>query len=304
MGWLPRALDVRRLLVPFQKASVDAKRSFRRFEREMRRERKLSPEDVGVPYDAVALEAADGQELAGWYVPGSDMVRSVGTEDLGVFIFHHYGGQKATVLPWLELFHSVGISSLAVDARGHAGSSELQGEAAFAAGKLDVHAACDELRLRGARRLLLVGQSQGAAQVIAVAGAREDVVGVVVDSGPAPTMSLAIWGLAGQIMGTRRHPLARGILVADIFRQGDTSGYVADLWGGLRALRDRPLLWIHGDNDPVIPRGVANIWYRLTRPEGGGWTALTLSGGGHVQQPDLGSPLAKAVLSFVRRLDR
>jgi dienelactone hydrolase len=295
--------DLQRLLSPLRRARDDAQRSYRRFNRQMRRERRLNPEDVGLPYDALSLEAADGQELAAWFVAGDHADRSAAT-DLAVFIHHHYGGQKATVLPWLELFHRLGIPSLAIDGRGHAASSEYvsEGATAFAARKLDVHAGIDELRRRGAKRVLAIGQSQGAAPVVAVAGARSDVAGVIVDSGPAPSMELATWGLAGQVLGTRRRPLARAWLCLEIWRGGDAGGYLADFWGGLARLRDRPLLWLHGDRDLVIPQSLAALWFHAAKPAGDRWTRVTISGGNHVQQPLSGSPLAHAVLGFARRL--
>lgn len=294
---------LRKLLSPLTRARDDAQRSYRRFSRQMRRERRLNPEDVGLPYEALTLEAADAQELAAWFVPGAAQVEPLEAADLGVFIHHHYGGQKATVLPWLELFHGLGIPSLALDGRGHAASAEYisEGATAFAARKLDVHAGCDELRRRGARRLLVIGQSQGAAPVVAVAGGRPDVAGVIVDSGPAPSMELATWGLAGQVLGTRRRPLAQAALCLEIWRGGDASGYVADFWGGLRRLRDRPLLWLHGDHDVVIPRSLAAFWFRAMKPARG-WSCVTISAGNHVQQPVPGSPLAHAVTGFTRRV--
>ncbi len=271
----------------------------------MRRERNLSPEDVGLPYDAVTLEAADGQELAGWFIPPSEGVEALDAADLGVFVHHHYGGQKATVLPWLELFHRLGIPSLAVDGRGHAGSAESVGESAtaFSARQLDVHAGCDELGRRGAERLLVIGQSQGGAPVIAVAGARADVAGVIVDSGPAPSMGLATWGLAGQMLGARRRLLVQAALCLEIWRGGDASGYLGDLFGGLARLRDRPLLWLHGDADAVIPRALAAVWFHAMKPATG-WSCVMISGGNHVQQPLPGSPLAHAVVAFARRVTK
>lgn len=293
-----------RLLGPLTRARSEARRAFRRFDKQLRRERRVSPDDVGLPYEALALEATDGQELASWYVPGNSAVRVVGGQGLGLFVHHHYGGQKATVLPWLELFHFVGIDSLAIDARGHAASSHFVSEeaASFAARVADVHAGCDELVRRGARRLLLIGQSQGAAPVLAAAARRGDVAGVIVDSGPAAAMELATWGLAGQILGQRRPLLTRALLTLEIARSGNTNGYFEQLWSSVIALRDTPLLWIHADRDPVIPPSFAALWFHLCRPKDGRWTSLTISGEEHVHQPTQGSPLALAVLSFVQQL--
>ena len=283
-----------------------ARLALQRFRRLMGRERRILPSDVGLPYEPLTLQAADGQPLVGWLVPGKGADSGALGKHCSVLVLHHYGGQKATTLPYLELFHRAGLESLAIDVRGHGGSVPVVGgtDGSFWALAEDARAGCNLLADRGARRLIILGQSQGGAIAVKVAAERDDVSAIILDSGPAPTMELAIWGLARQMLGQRlsHGVVARASLTVDVLRSSDSSGYVRALWGSLWKLRRRPLLWIHSEGDQVIPRRVAACWYRVCRPRQGGWVSSRVPGEQHVQQPAEGSSVEQAVLGFLQTL--
>jgi len=246
----------------------------------MRTARRIRPDRVfKLPYEDVRLTTDDGVSLSGWYIPGE-------RTDLTAVVHHHYGGQKATVLPWLKLLHDKGIPALAIDGRGHGTSDRSPpGRGSFIKRAADVRAACDEVRRRGTARILALGQSMGAATTaIGVAG-RSDLAGVILDSGPAPEMGTAAWGLAGNLMETQREKDAgaRRLLALRILPGTEPGRYPFAIWRALLKLRGTPLLWVHGGKDRVIERRWASAWFRPLAPRGGGWTQVEVPGADHVR---------------------
>ncbi len=268
----------------------------------MRTARRIRPDRVfRLPYEDVSLTTDDGVALAAWFIPAD-------RADLAAVVHHHYGGQKATVLPWLRFLHDKGIPALAIDGRGH-GSSDRSppGRGSFIRRAPDVRAACDELRRRGFPRILAVGQSMGAATTaIAVAG-RPDLAGVILDSGPAPEMGTAAWGLAGNLMETQREkdPSARGLLAARILPGTQPGRYPFAIWRALLRLRRTPLLWLHGSADRVIEARWARAWFRPLAPRTGAWSSLEVEGADHVRSLQTDPPgVEAAVDALLERIDR
>ncbi len=169
----------------------------------------------------------------------------------------------------------------------------------------DFRAAVAEARRRGCRAVLAVGQSQGSAALVMGAADNPLIVGCILDSGPAPEMGSAAWGLAGNLLGPvrRRAPLAQLLLALRIIPGTQPVRYVLWLWFSLARLRKSPLLWIHGDQDEVIRRSWSALWFRALRPRGGAWRALRVSGGEHVRSLQMSAELVEeAVDGFLVRL--
>ncbi len=251
----------------------------------MKTARRLTPSRrLKMPFEVIELQTEDGVRLAAWYVPGAADAPDRG--GLAAVLHHHYGGQRATVLPWIHLFHRLGVPCLAFDARGHAASeSAPPGQGSFVARAADVRAACAELRARGSTRLLAFGQSQGAAALLVAVAWRGELAGVIVDSGPAPDMSTAAWGLSGNMLGTvgKKEPWTRALLSLRIVPGTEPIKYVGALWSSLGALRSTPLLWIHGGRDEVIDRRWSAIWYRALKSRSGAWSDMYVPEADHVR---------------------
>lgn len=268
----------------------------------MRTARRIDPGRVwGLDVQDVELNTRDGVRLASWWIPAEPR-----TDGLVALVHHHYGGQKATALPWLKLLHDAGIPTLVFDARGHAASGPSPaGRGSFVKRADDVRAACAWLEARGARRILGVGQSQGAAVLMIGAGFRRDLVGLIVDSGPTPDMLTAAWGLAGNLLGSvgRQEPWTRALLAARILPGTHPVQYPPALWSRLLALRRTPLLWVHGDRDVVIARSWSRVWFRAMRPRSGAWRALRVPGADHVRCLQVGgASVEQAVRDFIAGL--
>lgn len=259
---------------------------------------------LGMEYEELELLTDDGVRLAAWWITPEEP-RGDG---LVAVLHHHYGGQRATLLPWLHLLWRMGIPSLSFDARGHAASGPSpEARGSFPKRRPDVRAALDEALRRGAERILGVGQSQGAATLAMELGAHRDLLaGVILDSGPAPEMGVAAWGLAGNLLG-RKHEddrLARALVTLRILPGTDPHAYPFVLWRNLHRLRRVPLLWIHGDQDSVIRRAWSASWFDRIAPRSDGrWESLLVPGADHVRALQTRPELVEgAVRNFVDRL--
>ena len=276
-AWLPAPLGR-----PWDDGTAAIERTIKRMR--IARPRLTPGGRLGMAFDDLRIPTEDGLQLAAWWVPPAADASPL--PGLAVVLHHHYGGQRATVLPWLALFHELGLPSLAIDGRGHAASDlSPPGGGSFVQRAADVRAAVAELRRRGVRRILAFGQSQGAASLVMAAPSLPDVVGVIVDSGPAPDMVSAAWGLAGNMLQTARRSgrLNRLVLAGRILPSTEPLHYQYTLWRSLAALRGRPLLWLHGDQDDVIPRDHAALWYEALRRGAPAWRRYEVAGAEHVR---------------------
>jgi uncharacterized protein len=147
------------------------------------REVTLTPADVGLKYEAVAFESADGIRLTGWHVPAKEPPDAVerANAPFTVLICHGNGGNLMHLLDSLELFHSLSLSCWAFDYRGYGASGGRPTEAGT---YLDAQAAYDWLT--GAKgippeQVILFGRSLGGSIAAHLAG-RVQAAGLVMES--------------------------------------------------------------------------------------------------------------------------
>ena len=267
--------------------------------------RKLTPQRrLKIPFEAFDLHTSDGVRLAAWFMPAKGGEQREG--GLTVVLHHHYGGQRATLMPWIAFFHELGLPTLCFDARGHAESdSAPPGKGSFVRRSEDVRAACDEARRRGATQLVGFGQSQGAAALVISMSDRDDVAAVIVESGPAPDMLTAAWGLAGNMLGAMdsRNIGVRTLLAARILPGTHPARYLWSLWTSLARLRATPLLWLHGGSDSVISARWSSWWYRALRSRTTVWSDVQVASAEHVRTlQEGGDAVRTAVTNLVGKL--
>ena len=253
-----------------------------RFDRQKARLLRVAPDFYDLPYQELCVQTADGVALSAWFVPAPAGAARAATM---VLLHHHYGGQKAALLPWIELFHRHGLACLAFDARAHAGSPCRPDQDSYQQRFHDVQAMHAELMRRGARRVVAYAQSQGAAVVAGGLAHVPELRAVIFDSGPAALGVPSIGFLAHNLV-PREQPhraLVTALVTVELVRRTRPGRYAARLWPALARLRDRPLLWLHGSADTVIPRAWAEPWFRLLGPGAAGWRAVMLPGARHAQ---------------------
>lgn len=132
------------------------------------------PGAIGLDYEDVTLQTADGQRLHAWFVPAEDA-------DGVVLFLHGNAGNISHRLASLEIFNRSGLSTLIIDYRGY-GDSE--GEPSEQGTYNDAESAWNHLTIeRGidAGKIIIFGRSLGGA-VAAWLAARVEPAGVILES--------------------------------------------------------------------------------------------------------------------------
>jgi len=75
-----------------------------------------TPADIGLAFEAVSLRTADGETLAGWFIPAP---AARGT----LLYLHGNGGNMGHRLDPIAVFHRLGLNILIIDYRGYGASS-------------------------------------------------------------------------------------------------------------------------------------------------------------------------------------
>lgn len=142
-----------------------------------------TPEDVGLAFERVDLQAEDGVRLAAWWMPAEATSRGA------VVFLHGYGDSKNQSLAYAPFLHAAGYDVLAFDFRAHGES-----DGAFTTVGLDevrdAQAAIAYAKSRDGDRVALLGLSMGGATAINAA-ALESVDAVVADSAFATLQNIA-----------------------------------------------------------------------------------------------------------------
>jgi pimeloyl-ACP methyl ester carboxylesterase len=292
-AWLPQSLG---------SAWSETTAALEKFERRLRPLERINPKRaLGLDYEDVRLRTSDGLQLGAWWVPAP----SAATAGRAVILHHHFGAQKAYVLPWVERFHRAGLACLAIDGRGHRLSEGDYGLGAFVERARDVRAAVGYLRSRGIRQVVGFGGSQGAALVALGLHDAPELAGLILESGPAAEMWSAVWGVSGQLLAPDGAPgiVSHLVLAARVVRGAEPLRYALSLWRALYRCRRAPLLWIHGDADRVVGRRNAQLWFATLAPLAHRWRAVHVARGRHVRSLEDGGPVVgREVTSFLERL--
>src|SRR5947209_7733594 len=113
--------------------------------------------------ESLRLQAADGQRLGAWFVPGPEHGPSI-------LLLHGNGDSRSTTLPLVHFYATYGCSVLTVSLRAHGDSTGDVNDIGYSA-RHDVLAAVAYLEQRRPGRPIIVqGTSLGAAAAIYAAG--------------------------------------------------------------------------------------------------------------------------------------
>lgn len=199
----------------------------------------LTPSQLGLTYDALALETGDGVELDAWHVHARE------SSSTALVVGHGYPADKADVLP-ATAFLAAEHHLVYLDHRGlgQSGARTTLGVLE----PLDVRAGIEyAAAIDGVEAVGLVGFSMGAAAAIQAAD-DERVRAVVAEAGYADLASLAPSLFRG--LG----PLARpaGWLLLSLARLIGIDARKARPAEAL-ASHGTPTLVIHGTEDPTVP---------------------------------------------------
>ncbi len=228
------------------------------------------PAFAGLPQaEEVTLTSDDGETLIAWYVAPH------GAKPIVIYFQGNAGALnlRAERFTWLT---AGGTGLLALSYRGYGGSTGNPSEAGLIR---DAHAAYDFARARyPAERIVLFGESLGAAVAVALAAERA-VAGVILD---APFTSAADVGAAAYPFVPVRW------LMRDTFRSDERIGRVS-----------APILALHGERDGVVPISLGERLFALAnQPK----RMVRFPRGDHVNLDEHGA--AKVVREFLTQLGK
>jgi alpha-beta hydrolase superfamily lysophospholipase len=230
----------------------------------------LTPADLGVPYDDVAIATPLGDAPA-WVVPPA----SGEPGERWAIHVHGRAVRRSETLRAVPIFREAGFTSLVVSYRND-GEAPRSDDFRYALGDrewLDVDAAMRYAVSHGARQIVLVGWSMGGATVLQAltrSTQRERVVGVILES---PVVDW-IAALDFQVK-VRRLPMFVRSFVVLLFKHpwgrfftGLAEPLDIDRLDFVTRARelDRPLLILHSDDDGFVP-STASRALAVARPD-------------------------------------
>ncbi len=133
-----------------------------------------TPQRIGLEYEEVWLQAADGARIHGWYVPHP---RARGT----LLFLHGNAGNIGDRLESLGIFHRLGLNTLIIDYHGYGKSEGSPGEAESYSDAEAAWRHLVEARRIPAQSIVLFGRSLGGA-VAAWLAARVPSAGLILES--------------------------------------------------------------------------------------------------------------------------
>lgn len=202
-----------------------------------------TPAELGLPYRDVTLTSADGLQLAGWHIPG--------TQPNAIILIHGINANRTAMLPTAALLAPAGYHLLLLDLRGH-GESEGSLISYGYREALDVQAGADYLAaLPEVGRIGVIGTSLGGAAVARAAANDPRLSAVVIQTSYSSLTDatndafedLAIlpqWPFAPLVVGLAERRV--GIKISDVDSARD-----------LAAVAPRPVLIIHTQDDHLFP---------------------------------------------------
>lgn len=203
------------------------------------RQLQHTPAELGLQYQDVSFNAADGTQLTGWFLPAVGPVKGT--------VLHLHGnaaniGDHVWAVRWLP---AAGYQVLTFDYRGYGQSA---GEPSLAGAQQDIDAAMAYVRQRpdvDPARLMVLAQSLGGAMGVynlAHSPRRAEVKLLVVDSAFSSYQGIAREKLAAAWLTWPLQWLPY-LLLDDRYAAQDAVGLLAPL----------PVLFIHGTGDQVVP---------------------------------------------------
>jgi len=237
-----------------------------------------TPSRAGLKFEQVQLNSLDGTKLHGWFIPAaghSDPKNAKGT------VVHFHGNAQNMSAHWqfVEWLPKRGFNLFVFDYRGYGlseGTPDPKGVFEDSDGALNYVRSRPDIN---PERLIVLGQSLGGANAIAVVGSgnRNGVKAVVIEATFYSYSSIA----SDKIPGA-------GVLMNDTFSPDRYIGNLAPI----------PFLLVHGTSDPVISINHAR---RLFAKAGDPKRLIVIEGGSHTDAftPRFGAMYKDIVIDFL-----
>ena len=193
-----------------------------------------------------ALTAADGTQLAGWYIPAA---APIGPGGATVVIVHGFGSNKSRMLPFAAVFHDA-YNVVLFDQRNHGQSGGTETTLGVLE-RQDLQAVVAWLRAtHNPSAVVVFGSSMGAATALGAIVDGMAVNAVILDSAPASLAAAAQHRIEN--MGyPLALPVSWAILLGTLFRTGlDVTAADPEL--SIKSLGHLPVLILQGGADTAI----------------------------------------------------
>jgi fermentation-respiration switch protein FrsA (DUF1100 family) len=126
-----------------------------------------TPAKIGLPFQGVIIDSTDGVKLSGWFVPGA--LEATAQPRPTLLFFHGNAGNISYNLHRLRVFHEAGLDVLTMDYRGYGKSDGVPSERGLGADAMSAYFYLTEKRGVVPERLILYGESLGAAVAVELA---------------------------------------------------------------------------------------------------------------------------------------
>jgi uncharacterized protein len=228
----------------------------------------VTPGQLGLPFTTLRIPGPNGETIEAWHV-AAETPRGL------VILFHGHGGAKAALLREAAAFRAMGFDALLIDFRGSGGSDGSVTTIGLREAD-DVAAACAFARERWpGRRLVLFGQSMGAAAILRAVGVLGERADALVLECPFDRLLSAVANRC-TALGFPAFPMARLMVFWGGVQHG-FNGFAhnpADYAAGVTC----PVLLLHGAKDRLVKAEEADaIYQRLAGPK----RFVTFEGAGH-----------------------
>ena len=146
-----------------------------------------TPADIGLAFDAVTLNTADGETLAGWFVPAP---AARGT----LLYLHGNGGNIGHRTDQIEVFHRLGLDVFIIDYRGYGASSGKPSEEGTYQDALAAWNWLTQQKRLAPERIVVFGESLGGS-IAAWLAARQSPAGLLIYASftSVPEMAQALY---------------------------------------------------------------------------------------------------------------
>ena len=207
---------------------------------EPRRHTVQPPPDLANRFTVVAVISSDGARLACWYAPARN--------HLTILFAHGYAADRLQLYPEARFLQERGFGAMLCDSRAH-GESEGSSITYGALEGIDLKAIADGLKARpeGAQSQLMgLGFSMGTLALLHFAAIDQRLEAVVLEAAPTSLYQFTVD--EGGRFGMLTAPLRLLPLVAK-----GINPLALDAKALLAQAKPRPLLFVHGEDDPIVP---------------------------------------------------
>ena len=185
---------------------------------------EANPGDIGLYYEDIILTTGDGVDINLWYIPADDSIATI-------IFCHGNGGNISHRLEKIRLLNGIGLNVLIFDYRGYGSSGGSPSEEGLYLDAGAVFGYLENIRKVPSDRLIVYGESLGAAVAIDLAG-KHNLAGIIIDGGFSSVKE----------MGKRVFPFIPGFIYKSRF----------DSLSGIKDV-NVPKLFFHAREDEIVP---------------------------------------------------